>query len=262
MRRNGASIRSRLALALAVMATAVAVAVVAIGQAGAAPSAPKSNEAIKSGAGPGWPKILHPSDFVARVDNAYFPLKPGSTWRYRGRDDHGRFADRMHVRHKTKTILGVKTTIVHDVVLRDGKPREVTNDWYVQDHDGNVWYFGEDTKTLDRHGHLKSREGSFQAGQNGAQPGVLFPGDPKVGQTARQEFFKGHAEDHFKVLDVNARARTPRGVTHHAIRTKEWTPLEPGVIDNKYYARGFGTVVETTVKGGLENLHLVRFHRG
>jgi hypothetical protein len=253
-------IRTRLALALAA-AAAVAVAVVAIGQAGAA-SAPSGSQTIKSGAGPGWPKTLQPSDFVGRVDNPFFPLKPGSTWRYRGRDDHGRFADRMHVRHKTKTILGVKTTTVHDVVLRDGKQREVTNDWYAQDRQRNVWYFGENTKELDRHGHVKTREGSFQAGKDGAKVGVLFPGHPKVGQTARQEFFKGHAEDHFKVLDVDARARTPRGITHHAVRTKEWTPLEPDILDNKYYARGFGTVVEKTIKGGLERLHLVRFHRG
>src|SRR3954447_12873254 len=218
VKANTTPIRRRPALAL--IATAAALAAIIAGgaaQSGAAPAA-KGQRTIKSGAGPGWPKTLHPSDFVRRVDNPFFPLKPGSTWRYRGRDDHGHFADRMHVRHKTKTILGVKTTIVHDVVLRHGQQREVTNDWYAQDHAGNVWYFGEDTKLLDRHGHVKTREGSFQAGRKGAEVGVLFPGHPQVGQTARQEYYKGHAEDHFKVLDVNAKAPTPHGTTHHAVR--------------------------------------------
>ena len=75
---------------------------------------------------------------------------------------------------------GRADTVVHDVVRRHGKPREVTNDWYVQDRHGNVWYFGENTKELDRHGHVTSRDGSFKAGRNGARPGVLFPGHPRV----------------------------------------------------------------------------------
>jgi hypothetical protein len=261
MRRNGAPIRTRLALALAASA-AVAVAVVAVGQAGAAPSAQKPNTAIKSGAGPGWPKTLHPSDFVRRVDNPFFPLKPGSKWFYRGKDEDGRFTDRMHVTHRTKTILGAQTTVVHDVVFRHGKPREATDDWYAQDKKGDVWYFGENTKELDRHGHVTSREGSWKAGRDAARVGVLMPAHPKVGQTARQEFYKGHAEDHFKVLDTSARVKTPRVSSRHALRTREWTPLEKGVVDNKYYVRGYGDVKERTVKGGTEVLRLVRFHRG
>ena len=79
----------------------------------------------------------------------------------------------MHATHRTKAIEGVRTTVVHDVVLRHGKPREVTDDWYAQDRDGNVWYFGENTKELDRHGHVTSREGSFKAGRDGARPGAV-----------------------------------------------------------------------------------------
>jgi hypothetical protein len=254
MRRTPTRTRSALALAVA------AVTAVAVG--GVGPAGAQGSQTIKSGAGPGWPKVLHPNDFVRRVDNQWFPLKPGSTWHYRGRDDQGRFGDRMHVKHKTKTILGVRSTVVHDVVLRDGKPREVTNDWYAQDHRGNIWYFGERTKELDKHGHVITREGSFKAGRDGARPGVFMSGDPKVGQHARQEYYKGHAEDHFKVLDTSAKVKTPYVSSHHALRTREWTPLEKGIIDNKYYVRGVGDVVEHTVKGGLENLHLVRFHKG
>src|SRR5204863_8410635 len=107
--------------------------------------------------------------------------------------------------HRTKTVLGVRAPVGPDVVPRHGRPREVTNDWYAQDHHGNVWYFAEDTKELDRQGNVTSREGSFKACRDGARPGVLFAGHPRVGTSARQEFYKGHAEDHFKVLDRNAR---------------------------------------------------------
>jgi hypothetical protein len=246
---------------LAGAAVVIAAALGGTGNAGAL-TASQASKTIKSGAGPGWPRTLHPSDFVARVDNPWFPLIPGSTWRYRGFKDGTHTIDEVRVRHKTKTILGVRATVVHDEILIHGKPREVTNDWYAQDHQGNVWYFGENTKELDRHGHVTSREGSFKSGRNGAEPGVLFPGDPRVGQHARQEYYKGHAEDHFKILDRNARVSTPYVSTHHAVRTKEWTPLEPKVLDNKYYVHGVGTVKEIAVKGPVERLHLVHFHRG
>ena len=259
MSTNAGSIRRLLALGVTAALALVAAAAVAV-QAGAAPS--NAQKTIRSGAGPGWPKTLHPSDFVARVDNPWFPLKPGSKWFYRGKDDHGHFADKMHVKHKRKKILGVYATIVHDVVLRDKRRREVTNDWYAQDQHGNVWYFGENTKELDRHGHVTSREGSFKSGKNGARPGVLFPGHPRVGQTARQEYLKGHAEDHFKILDTSARVKSHYVSSRYAVETKEWTPLEPGIVDHKWYVRGVGDVKEKTVKGGLERLQLVSFHNG
>jgi hypothetical protein len=254
-------IPTRARLALAGAAAVVAAALGGAGLADAA-SASKASTTIKSGAGPGWPKTLQPSDFVARVDNPWFPLKPGSRWHYRGVDTDGRFTDNMHVTHRIKEIEGVGTTVVHDVVLRHGKPREVTNDFYAQDRHRNVWYFGENTRELDRHGHVTSREGSFRAGRNGGRPGVLFPGHPRVGLEARQEFLKGHAEDHFKILDRNARVSTPFVSSRHAVRTKEWSPLEPGIVDNKYYVRGVGDVKEITVKGPKERLHLVSFHSG
>ena len=167
------SVRARVGLGLGVGMTVIATALVVGAPAGAA-AAGHSAAPIKSGAGPGWPKTLQPSDFVARVDNPWFPLKPGSRWHYRGVEEDGRFIDNMRVTHRTKRIKGVRTTVVHDVVLKHGKPREVTNDWYAQDRHGNVWYFGENTKELNRHGHVTSREGSFKAGRDGARPGVLF----------------------------------------------------------------------------------------
>jgi hypothetical protein len=258
--KTGVRIRARGVLALA-GAAAIAAALVGISLADAAPTS-NASETIRSGAGAGWPRTLRPSDFVARVDNPRFPLKPGSRWHYRGIDSDGHFTDNMHVRHRTKRILGVRTTVVRDLVFKHGKPREVTSDWYAQDDHGNVWYFGENTKELDRHGNVTSREGSWKAGRDGARPGVLFPGHPRVGLKARQEYYKGHAEDHFKILDRNARISVPFVSSHHAVKTKEWTPLEPGIVEHKFYVRGVGDVKEVTVKGPRERLSLVSFHKG
>jgi hypothetical protein len=225
-------------------------------------AATASAKTFRSGAGPGWPTILHSNDFVQGVDNPYYPLTPDSRYRYRGGEDGTRMVDRLRVTRRTKRILGVETTVVHDVVLVHGKPREVTNDFYAQDRAGNVWYFGENTKTLDRHGHVDSREGSFKAGRDGARPGVFMSTHAKLGDHARQEYYKGHALDRFRVIERNADVATPYADFHSAVRTRERTKLEPGVVDNKYYVRGIGTVRETTVKGGSEELRLVSFNEG
>jgi hypothetical protein len=249
----------------AMLALGLASALIAGGSASAAGTNPVGAQnagPIKSGAGPGWPATLSPSDFVARVDNRWFPLKPGSKYRYKGTKDGTRMIDLLKVTDRTKRILGVKTTVVHDVVRMHGRPEEVTNDWYAQDRHGNVWYFGEATKELDSNGNTISTEGSFKAGVDGARAGVYISGHPHVGQSARQEYYKGQAEDHFKILDLNARVSVPYVTSHHALRTREWTPLEPNVVDNKYYVRGIGTVREIAVRGPVERLSLVSFEKG
>jgi hypothetical protein len=247
----------------AILVLCMAWAAIAGGSSGAAiaQGVSRAPAPIESGAGPGWPATLSPSDFVARVDNPWFPLWPGSRYRYTGSKDGVRTVDVVTVTGRTKRILGVETTVVHDVVSVNGKPEETTNDFYSQDRGGNVWYFGEATRELDRHGKTVSTEGSFQAGVNGARAGVLIPGHPKVGQTGRQEFREGEAEDHFKVLDLNATVSVPFVSSRHALRTSEWTPLEPRVLDNKYYVRGVGTVREVAVKGPVERLRLVSFRK-
>ena len=176
--------------------------------------------------------------------------------------DSTKTVDVVTATDRTKRILGVATTVVHDVVSVKGRPEEVTDDFYAQDRHGNVWYFGEETKELNPQGKTTSTEGSFQAGVNGARAGVLIPGTPKVGLVGRQEFLKGEAEDHFEVLDLKASVSVPFVSSMRALRTSEWTPLEPGVIDNKYYIRGIGSVREITVKGPVERLKLVSFKKG
>src|SRR4051794_9603522 len=214
---------------------------------------------IPSGAGPGWPATISPSDFVPQVTNPWFPLKPGSVWRYKGLKEGMKTTDNVTATHRIKKILGVTTTVVHDVVSVQGKPEEVTDDFYAQDRHGNVWYFGEETEELSAQGKPTSTEGSFEAGVKGARPGVLIPGHPKVGLVGRQEFLKGEAEDHFRVLDLKASVSVPFFSTQKGLRTREWTPLERGTIDNKYYARGVGTVREIAVKGPVERLGLVSY---
>jgi hypothetical protein len=197
--------------------------------------------------------------FSANVTNAWFPLRPGSVYHYRGIKDGEPSREVMTVTHRTRTIDGARCVVVSDLLYLRGKLEERTRDYYTQDAGGNVWYFGEDTAELDANGRVKSREGTWQAGVDDAKPGIFMYAHPRVGQSARQEFLKGQAEDHFEVLRRGVIATVPFKRFHGAMLTKEWTPLEPGVIDHKYYVRGIGTVLEQTVKGGDERNQLVSF---
>jgi hypothetical protein len=202
------------------------------------------------------------SRFVHGVDNPWFPLKPGTVLRYRGAKDGEPSTEVMTVTDRTRTILGVAATVVQDRLYKRGKLAEDTTDWYAQDRDGNVWYVGEATRELDKNGKTTSTEGSWQAGVQGARAGIFMPAKPAVGQSFRQEYLKGQAEDHFAVEALDTSVKVPWGRSGHALRTREWTPLEPGVIDAKYYVRGIGTVLEQTVKGGNERNELVSFKSG
>ena len=200
--------------------------------------------------------------YRARVDNPWFPLLPGSHWVYRGTKDGKPARDFVTVTRQTKTIDGAPCVAVSDRLYLSGRLEERTTDWYSQDAKGNVWYFGEATAELDRAGRVKSTSGSWRAGVKGARPGIFMFAHPKVGQSARQEYYKGQAEDHFKVLRLHAGVKVPYGSWRNALLTKEWTPLEPGTIDHKLYVRGIGTVLERTVRGGSERYELVAFRRG
>ena len=209
--------------------------------------------------GPGrdyHPKI-DPAAFGPRVSNPWFPLKVGTTLVYAGVDEGQKALDLFVTTSRTKVIDGVRARVVEDRVYLDNVLAERTSDYYAQDRCGNVWYFGEDTAELDRHGKVVTTEGSFHAGVDGAQPGVFMPAHPRVGQRFRQEWFPGHAEDVFRVVDRSATVSVPFGHFRHALRTSEYTALEPGVLDSKYYVRGIGTVAELSVKGPRERLRLV-----
>jgi len=199
-----------------------------------------------------------PTRFVDGVDNPWFPLVPGTMLVYSGVKDGAPTRDVVRVTGRTRVIAGVRCIAVSDRLFASGHLSERTTDWYAQDRAGTVWYFGENTAELDRAGRVTSREGSWLTGVNGARAGVLMPAHPRVGRAFRQEFLKGHAEDHFRVLALDASVDTPAVRSTRALLTKEWTPLEPDVVDHKLYVRGVGLVVERTVRGGDERNVLVR----
>jgi hypothetical protein len=199
-----------------------------------------------------------PSHFTrGRVDNPWFPLRPGNRLVSRGTEAGNRLRDAFLTTYSTAVIDGVTCRAVRDRLFQNGILREVTTDWYAQTRRGTVWYFGERTAELDRHGHVVSREGSFRSGRNGAEAGVFMPAHPRVGQSFRQESYPGHAEDRFAIRDLSAHIAVPVVASDHAMLTRETSPLEPGVVDHKYYVRDIGTVREVTVKGGTESLRLV-----
>jgi hypothetical protein len=163
----------------------------------------------------------------------------------------------MIATYRTAVIDGVTCRVVFDRVWRNGRLNEHTRDFYAQTKSGTVWYFGERTATLDRHGHVKSREGSFMSGVNGAEAGIFMTPHPHRGPSYRQEDYPGHAEDVYTVVSRKAHISVQLLASRHALLTRETTVLEPGVVDHKYYVRDIGTVREVTVKGGNESLRLV-----
>jgi hypothetical protein len=190
--------------------------------------------------------------------NPYYPLRPGTVSRYRGSDEGERFREFVGVTQRTKRIQGVTTRVVRDVLRRlDGSISEKTDDWYATDNDGNVWYFGERTATYDRHGHVESREGSWKAGVHGAVRGLIMPANPRPTDAYRQEFYKGHAEDHAWIVQSNTRIKVPYGTLDHVVRSVEWSRLERGVMSVKLYAPGLGIVRERDLSGGDELFELV-----
>ena len=205
---------------------------------------------------------LDPSEFTTEIDNPYWPMRPGSRWVYRETDAEGaRQQVVVTVTHRTKRIAnGVEARVVRDVVtdLKSGEPVEVTDDWYAQGSDGNVWYMGEDTAEYEN-GKVSSRAGSFEAGVDGAQPGVIMPADPEVGQTYRQEYYEGEAEDQGAVLSLDAQAEVPAGHYPNALLTADTNPLEPKVFEQKFYAKDVGPVLAISTSGDSDREELLRY---
>jgi hypothetical protein len=202
-----------------------------------------------------------PDDFVAGIDNPYLPLAPGNRWVYRsGGLDQERTT--VTVTGDTREVQGVTTTVVHDVVRdSDGEVVEDTFDWFAQDTAGNVWYFGEDTTEYDDHGR-PDHSGSWEAGVDGARAGLVMPAQPRVGDGYQQESLPGVAEDRGEVLSLDESVNVPFGSYIDVLQTEDTTPLEPGLVERKYYAPGVGLVREETVLGGSERVELVNYAGG
>jgi hypothetical protein len=202
------------------------------------------------------------SNFTANVTNPWFPLPAGRTLEYRGINEDGAVRELFLISDETQKVDGVTCRVVLDRLYVDGELAETTRDFYAQDRQGNVWYFGEDTAELDPDGTMIGTSGTFHSGDSGALPGIFMTAVPAVGDTHRQEYAPGFAEDFYAVEVLSTKVVTPYRTFTNAMRTREWTPLEPGVLDNKYYVKGIGTVKELTVKGGKERLELYAIRNG
>jgi hypothetical protein len=202
--------------------------------------------------------FLNPADFVAVVDNPFFPLVPGTVYRFAAASEGE--TQEVAILPEKKRILGIDATIVHDRVWKGNKLKEETFDWYAQDKQGNVWYLGEDTRA-----HLPLgitwRAGSWEAGKNGAQAGIIMKAAPVVGEEYRQEYYAGKAEDMGKVLSLDEVVTVPYGSFQGCWKTEDWTPLEKSDVEHKYYCRGIGLVLEMNAKKPSERNELTALKR-
>lgn len=200
------------------------------------------------GGGPYDPAI-EPSNFVATIDNPLFPLTPGTTFIYEGQTAAGLEHNEVFVTHNTREILGVSCVEVHDTVKVDDILTEDTLDWYAQDKDGNVWYFGENSKQL-ADGLVVGLEGSWTAGVDRAKPGIIMKAAPAVGDFYRQEFSLGTAEDMAEVTGLNETVNVMGNPVDHCLKTEETSPLEPDALEDKFYCAGIGNVLTNDITAG------------
>jgi hypothetical protein len=248
-------------------AASIAVLLPALAGCGGSSGSDTSQAAIQSGTNTfpqsSEPANLNPADFSTQIDNPYFPLPVGARWEIRVTDQEGLLQhETITVTDKTRKVAdGVTTRVVRDIVREDGRPAEVTDDWYAQDRDGNVWYFGEDTADIDPKTGKKDKSGSFEAGANGADAGIAMLANPTAGQTYREEYYKGHAEDRSRILALGQQVEVPFGHFGDVLLTEDYTPIEPDVLELKFYARGIGQVLAQTVSGGNEREELISFTR-
>jgi hypothetical protein len=214
----------------------------------------------QSGAGSGSPRDLpqgaepvnlDPKTFTTKIDNPYWPMNPGTRWTFREIDEKGtQLRIVVTVSDGTKKIAnGVTARVVRDTATEDGEIIEDTIDWYAQDKEGAIWYLGENTAEFES-GKLMSKEGSFEAGVDGAKPGIIMPAHPQDGMLYRQEYYKGEAEDNGEVLSTDEMVQSSFGQFDNALLTKDTITIEPNVLEYKLYAKGVGPVLALDVSGG------------
>ena len=224
-------------------------------------TAASSNQGLPQGS---EPSNLDPADFSTNIDNPYWPMRPGNEWVFSETDTKGtKEKVVMTVTDKTKKVAnGVTARVIRDVVTENGKPVEITDDWYAQDKDGNVWYLGESVRNFEN-GKFVDREGSFEAGVDGADAGVVMPADPVPGLSYRQEYYKGEAEDRGAVITVGEeRVEVPAGFFKDVLMTRDLVPLEPKVEELKFYARGVGPVLSMHTDGAGGRATLISYKKG
>jgi len=192
---------------------------------------------------------INTRDFSKVVNNVYFSLLPRTNYIYEGETEKGLERIEVYVTEDTRAVMGVETRVVWDRVWLNGDLIKDTKDWYAQDNQGNVWYFGEESKEL-IDGNVVSYAGSWEAGVDGAKPGIIMLGEPKQEEKYRQEYYKGEAEDMGEVLSLGETVETPYRTFYDCLKTKDWNPFEPGGDEHKYYCPTTGNLV---LEVGLED---------
>jgi len=219
-------------------------------------STTSSEPVVDPGDGGNYHPTVDPANFADTIDNPYLPLTPGSRWVYEGLSDGRAERKEVVVTDQHRTIMGVATVVVRDTVYVDGELHEDTYDWYAQDSDGNVWYFGENTTTYET-GQPPDTAGSWEAGVHGALPGIVMPGERSEGDAYRHEYLAGEAEDMAEILEVGTNHTIGLGDYTDVVVTEEWNPLEPEVVEHKYYAPGVGLVYAQRTAGGNDSEELI-----
>jgi len=208
---------------------------------------------------------LNPADFTTEITNPYWPMAPGNKWVYEGGNRDGT-TERVvvEVTDQTRTIAnGVEARVIRDTVSENGQLVEVTDDWYAQDADGNIWYLGEYVTNY-QDGVVTDHSGSFEAGVDGAQPGVAMPANPEPGMTYRQEYYKGEAEDKAGIVTVGQeQVEVPFGFFNQdVLMTRDLVPTEPKVEELKFYAPGVGPLLSLHTDGDFGRAALVSYTQG
>lgn len=222
----------------------------AVAAADATTTSPETPEPrVDPGDGGSYAPEIDPAGFVDTIDNPYLPLIVGSRWVYEGESDGEVERIEVTVTGDRKVVMGIDAFVVRDTVSISGELVEDTYDWFAQDADGNVWYLGEASNDYEN-GELVSTAGSWEAGVDGALPGIVMPAVPAIGDAYRQEFYAGEAEDMMEIIDVDASLDTDLGSYEHVVVTEDWTPLEPDVFEQKYYAPGVGNIREENPDNG------------
>ena len=211
---------------------------------------------IDPGDGGTYQTDIDPANFVDVIDNPYLPFQPGMSWAYEGEAEGETERTEVIVTGERRDIQGISATVVRDTVHVAGELVEDTYDWYAQDTAGNVWYLGEDSTSYEEDG-TTSKEGSWEYGVDGALPGIVMLGDPAPGDSYRQEYYPGEAEDLGEVLRVGDTKTIGLGEYTDVVVTEDWNPLDPETIDNKYYAPGVGLIYSEHTAGPAEFEELV-----
>jgi hypothetical protein len=190
---------------------------------------------------------IDPANFVDTIDNPWFPATPGKKYIYEGQTEDGLERIEVYNTNETKIIMGVTCTVIRDTVSIGGELFEDTYDWFAQDIDGNVWYFGEESKEFDE-GEW-DYEGSWESGVDGAYPGIIMFANPIIGVSYRQEYWEGEAEDMGAVVSMGESLTVQYGSFDDLLVIRDWNPHEPEVVEHKYYAKGIGVIKEEVIMG-------------